>query len=115
MRQAPLEETAIGLWSYSLVRGEREGPAGLRGFSEHPEQALGTRPLRRCSSCPLGWEVEERASLGASQIHSAATTALSVLEVPLVGRQEEFGALVSGIKRRAWAKRASCPSWGRRG
>ena len=40
-------------------------------------------------------EVEERASLGASLIHSAATTALSVLEVPLVGRQEEFGALVS--------------------
>ena len=40
-------------------------------------------------------EVEERASLGASHIHSAATTALSVLEVPLVSRQEEFGALVS--------------------
>ena len=33
--------------------------------------------------------------MGASLIHSAATTALSVLEVPLVSRQEEFGALVS--------------------
>ena len=30
-----------------------------------------------------------------SHIHSAATTALSELEVPLVSRQEEFGALVS--------------------
>src|SRR3954447_14856319 len=41
-------------------------------------------------------EVEERASVGASLIPSAATTtALSVLEVPLVGRQEEFGTLVS--------------------
>jgi predicted ATPase len=40
-------------------------------------------------------EVEERASLGASHIHSAATTALSVLDVPLVDRQQEFGALVS--------------------
>src|ERR671921_289563 len=45
-------------------------------------------------------EVEERASLGASFIQPAATTPtistqLSVLEVPLVGRQEEFGALVS--------------------
>ena len=28
-------------------------------------------------------------------MHSAATTALSALEVPLVSRQEEFGALVS--------------------
>src|SRR5919112_1934160 len=44
-------------------------------------------------------EVEERASLGASFIQPAATptisTQLSVLEVPLVGRQEEFGALLS--------------------
>src|SRR5919112_1527669 len=45
-------------------------------------------------------EVEERASLGASFIQPAATTPtistqLSVLEVPLVGRQEEFGVLVS--------------------
>jgi tetratricopeptide (TPR) repeat protein len=43
-------------------------------------------------------EVEQRASLGASLIPSAATPTiapLSVLEVPLIGRQEEFGALVS--------------------
>src|ERR687889_389559 len=45
-------------------------------------------------------EVEERASLGESFIQPAATTPtistqLSVLEVPLVGRQEEFGVLVS--------------------
>ena len=44
-------------------------------------------------------EVEERASLGASLFHPAATTAaagaLSMLEVPLVGRHEEFGVLVS--------------------
>jgi tetratricopeptide (TPR) repeat protein len=44
-------------------------------------------------------EVEQRASLGASLILSAATptitTQLSALEVPLVGRHEEFGVLVS--------------------
>jgi predicted ATPase len=44
-------------------------------------------------------EVEARASLGAGLIHSAATstvtTQLSALEVPLAGRHEEFGALVS--------------------
>src|SRR5919106_3516730 len=45
-------------------------------------------------------EVEQRSSLGESFIQPAATTPtittqLSVLEVPLVGRQEEFGALVS--------------------
>jgi predicted ATPase len=44
-------------------------------------------------------EIEQRASSGASLIPSSAATttatALSGLEVPLVGRQEEFGALVS--------------------
>ena len=43
-------------------------------------------------------EAEERASLGASLTHSTAsttTTPLSVLEVPLAGRHEEFGVLVS--------------------
>jgi tetratricopeptide (TPR) repeat protein len=44
-------------------------------------------------------EVEERAYLGASFVYSGATptisSQLSVLEVPLVGRQEELGALVS--------------------
>jgi hypothetical protein len=40
-------------------------------------------------------EVEERASLGAGLVPSAATPALSVFVVPLVGRDKEFGVLAS--------------------
>ena len=67
------------------------------GFRNTLGRALGMEPSTQMQelAARLQKEVEERASLGASHIHSAATTALSVLEVPLVDRQEEFGALVS--------------------
>src|SRR5919106_4504546 len=71
------------------------------GFENTLKRELGMEPSPSMQelAARLREEVEERASLGASFIQPAATptisTQLSVLEVPLVGRQEEFGALLS--------------------
>jgi DNA-binding SARP family transcriptional activator/tetratricopeptide (TPR) repeat protein len=99
VRQAPLEETAHRRLM-ELLSGAGESERALlayEGFRNTLSTALGTEPSTQMQrlAARLQEEVEERASLGASLIHSAATTALSVLEMPLVGRQKEFGALVS--------------------
>ena len=99
VRQAPLEETAHRRLM-ELLSGAGESERALlvyEGFRNTLSTALGMEPSTQMQqlAARLQKEVKERASLGASHIHSAATTALSVLEVPLVGRQEEFGALVS--------------------
>src|SRR5919112_1002476 len=71
------------------------------GFENTLKRELKMEPSSQMQelAARLREEVEQRASLGESFIQPAATptisTQLSVLEVPLVGRQEEFGALVS--------------------
>ena len=98
VRQAPLEE--IAHWRLmELLSGAGESERALlvyEGFRNALSRELGTEPSTQMQqlAARLQEEVEERASLGASHFRSAAT-ALSALEVPLVGRQEEFGALVS--------------------
>jgi DNA-binding SARP family transcriptional activator len=99
VRQAPLEEAAsrrlVELLS-SAGKSERALLA-YEGFRNTLSRELQIEPSSQMQQLAgrLREEVEQRASLGASLIPSAATTALSVLEVPLVGRQEEFGTLVS--------------------
>ena len=99
VRQAPLEEIAHRRLM-ELLSGAGESERALlvyEGFRNSLSRALGmepSTPLQQLAA-RLQEEVEQRSSLGASLIHSAATTALSVLEVPLVSRQKEFGALVS--------------------
>jgi DNA-binding SARP family transcriptional activator/tetratricopeptide (TPR) repeat protein len=99
VRQAPLEESAHRRLM-ELLSGTGESERALlvyEGFRNTLSTALGMEPSTQMQqlAARLQEEVGERASLGISPIHSAATTALSVLEVPLVSRQEEFGALVS--------------------
>jgi DNA-binding SARP family transcriptional activator len=99
VRQAPLEEIAHRRLM-ELLTGAGESERALlvyEGFRRTLSRTLGTEPSTQLQhlAARLQDEVEQRASLGSSLIHSAATTALSVLEVPLVGRHEEFGALVS--------------------
>jgi DNA-binding SARP family transcriptional activator/tetratricopeptide (TPR) repeat protein len=98
-RQAPLEESAHRRLM-ELLSGAGESERALlvyEGFRNTLNRELGMEPSTQMQqlAARLQEEVEQRASLGASLIYSAATTALSVLEVPLVSRQEEFGALVS--------------------
>jgi DNA-binding SARP family transcriptional activator/tetratricopeptide (TPR) repeat protein len=99
VRQAPLEEFAHRrLMELLSDAGESERALLVyEGFRNTLSRALGTEPSTQMQefTARLREEADERASLGASHIHSAAVTALSMLEVPLVGRQEEFGALVS--------------------
>ncbi len=99
VRQAPLEEIAHRrLMELLSSAGESERALLVyEGFRNTLGTALGMEPSSQMQelAARLQKEVEERASLGASHIHSAATSALSVLEVPLVDRQQEFGALVS--------------------
>jgi DNA-binding SARP family transcriptional activator len=99
VRQAPLEEIAHRRLM-ELLSGAGESERALvvyEGFRNTLSRALGMEPSTQMQQlvARLQEEVEERASLGASHIHSAGTSALSALEVPLVSRQEEFGALVS--------------------
>jgi hypothetical protein len=69
------------------------------GFKNTLKTELQSEPSSQMQelAARLHEEVQERASLGARLIPSAATLTaqLSALEVPLVGRHEEFGALVS--------------------
>jgi DNA-binding SARP family transcriptional activator len=99
VRQAPLEEIAHRRLM-ELLSGSGESERALlayEGFRNTLSRALGMKPSTQMQelAARLQGEVEQRASLGASHIHTAATTALSALEVPLVSRQEEFGALVA--------------------
>ena len=79
----------------------REALLAYEDFRETLSRALETKPSPRMRelAARLGEEVEQRASLGASLMPPAAApvaaAGLSVLDVPLVGRHEEFGALVS--------------------
>src|SRR3954466_12810921 len=100
VRQASLEEAAHRrLMELLSSAGESERALLVyEGFQNTLNRELQIEPSSRMQRLAgrLREEVEERASVGASLIPSAATTtALSVLEVPLVGRQEEFGTLVS--------------------
>src|SRR3954464_8966981 len=100
VRQASLEEAAHRrLMELLSSAGESERALLVyEGFQNTLNRELQIEPSSRMQRLAgrLREEVEERASVGASLIPSeATTTALSVLEVPLVGRQEEFGTLVS--------------------
>src|SRR5918997_1341601 len=104
VRHAPLEEGAHRrLMELLSSAGESERALlAYEGFENTLNRELGMEPSPRIQELAhrLREEVEQRASLGESLIQPAATTPtittqLSVLEVPLVGRQEEFGALVS--------------------
>jgi DNA-binding SARP family transcriptional activator len=102
-RHAPSEEAAQRrLMELLSSAGESERALlAYEGFRNTLGRALGSEPSSQMQelAARLREEVEERAFLGASLIPSAATptitTQLSVLEIPLVGRQEEFGVLVS--------------------
>jgi DNA-binding SARP family transcriptional activator/tetratricopeptide (TPR) repeat protein len=102
-RHAPLEEAAQRRLM-ELLSGAGESERALlayEGFQNTLKRELQMEPSSRMQeyAASLREEVEERAYLGASFVHSGATptisSQLSVLEVPLVGRQEELGALVS--------------------
>ena len=92
VRQAPLEEIAHRrLMELLSSAGESERALlAYEGFRNTLGRALGMEPSTQMQqlAARLREEVEERASLGTSHIHSAATTALSVLEVPLVDRRK---------------------------
>ena len=99
VRQAPLEESAHQRLM-ELLSGAGESERALlvyEGFRNTLRRELGMEPSTQMQqlTARLQEEVEQRISLGASLIFSAATSPLSVLKVPLVSRQEEFGALVS--------------------
>jgi len=102
-RHAPLEEAAHRRLMELLSRaGEsEEALLAYEDFREALSRVLGMEPSAQMRelAARLGEEVEQRASLGASLMPPAATGApaggLSVLDVPLVGRHKEFGALVS--------------------
>jgi hypothetical protein len=101
VRHTPLEEAAHRrLMELLSSAGDGEGALlAYEGFRDTLRRELETEPSSQMRelAARLQEEVEERASLGASLARSgsATTTPLSVLEVPLVGRHEEFGALVS--------------------
>ena len=102
-KHAPSEEAAQRrLMELLSSAGESERALlAYEGFRNTLGTALGSEPSSQMQelAARLREEVEERAFLGASLIPSAATptitSQLSVLEVPLVGRHEEFGVLVS--------------------
>jgi DNA-binding SARP family transcriptional activator/tetratricopeptide (TPR) repeat protein len=102
-RHAPLEEAAqCRLMELQAAAGESERALlAYEIFRNTLKRELQMEPSSRMQeyAASLREEVEERAHLGASFVYSGATptisSQLSVLEVPLVGRQEELGALVS--------------------
>ena len=99
VRHSPLEEDAHRrLMEMLSGAGDSEGALlAYEDFQNTLRRVLKTEPSPQMQelSGRLQEEVEARSSLGASLTHSATTTALSVFEVPLVGRHEEFGTLVS--------------------
>jgi DNA-binding SARP family transcriptional activator len=99
-RHAPLEEAAYGrLMELLSSAGESvEALLAYKDYRDTLKRGLNVEPSSQMRELAhrLREEVEQRASLGASLAHSSeATTPLSELEVPLVGRHEEFGTLVS--------------------
>ncbi|HET6658501.1 MAG TPA: BTAD domain-containing putative transcriptional regulator, partial [Rubrobacter sp.] len=103
-RRAPLEETAYRrlMELLSSVGESERAILAYEGFENTLGRELGMEPSpplqELCAS--LREEVGQRASLGvtlarASEGAPATTSPPSGLEVPLVGRQEEFGALAS--------------------
>jgi DNA-binding SARP family transcriptional activator len=99
VRHSSLEEAAYRRLM-ELLSGAGESERALlvyEGIQSTLSTAFGMEPSTQMQELAtrLQEEVEQRASLGTSLIHSTATTALSVFEVPLVGRHEEFGVLVS--------------------
>ena len=104
VKQAPLEESAHRrLMELLSSAGESEGALlAYESFEDTLSREFGSEPSTQMKELVgrLREEVEARSSLGASLARSSegtppTTTPLSVLEVPLAGRHEEFGALVS--------------------
>ena len=102
VRHARLEEGAhTRLMELLSSAGESEKALlAFEDFRQTLSRELESEPSNQMQqlAARVQEEVEERASLGASLLHPVATTAagaLSMLEVPLVGRHEEFGVLVS--------------------
>ena len=99
-KHAPLEEDAH-LRLIELLSAGGDGEGALRAYEDFRgvlRRELGSEPSARLTELAdrLREEVEERASLGTGLLaHSTSTTPLSAFEIPFVGRQEEFGALVS--------------------
>ncbi|HEY6713454.1 MAG TPA: BTAD domain-containing putative transcriptional regulator, partial [Rubrobacter sp.] len=111
VRHARLEEGAhTRLMELLSSAGESEKALlAFEDFRQTLSRELESEPSNQMQqlAARLQEEVEERASLGASLLHSAATTAagaLSMLEVPFVGRHEEFGVLVSEYQAASMAQ-----------
>ena len=99
-RHAPLEEAAhLRLVELLSVVGDSDGALlSYQDFRNALSRELDIEPsLHMRELAKRLWnEVEGRASLGASLARwEASPSPLSALDVPFVGRQEEFGALVS--------------------
>ncbi|HEV2742782.1 MAG TPA: AAA family ATPase [Rubrobacter sp.] len=99
-RHAPLDEDPYRrLVELLSVAGDSTGALlAYEGFRHSLKRRLGLEPPPQMRELAerLREEVEERASLGVGVVRSwTAPAPLSGLEVPFVGRHEEFGALVS--------------------
>ena len=97
-KHAPREEDAH-LRLMELLSAGGDGEGALRAYKDFRgalRRELGSEPSARLTELAdrLREEVEERASSGTGLAH-LTTTPLSALEIPFVGRHEEFGALVS--------------------
>ena len=96
---APLEEEAH-LRLMELLSAAGDGTGALLAYEDFRKtlrRGLDLEPSPQMHKLAerLREEVGERGSLAASLAHAAAATSLLALEVPLAGRREEFGALVS--------------------
>jgi hypothetical protein len=101
VKHAPLEEAAYRRLMELLASSGDSDEAllayeGFRNTLSRRLEREAPSPTRELAD-RLQQDVEERAALGVSLIHSTVTPTapLSVLEVPLVGRHEEFGTLFS--------------------
>jgi DNA-binding SARP family transcriptional activator/tetratricopeptide (TPR) repeat protein len=98
-RHAPLEEAAY-LRLAELLSAAGEGEQAFlasQEFRNTLKSELEIEPSVRMRELAerLRKEVEERTPLSESLAHSATTASLSPLEIPFMGRHEEFGVLVS--------------------
>ena len=118
VRQAPLEETAHRRLM-ELLSGAGESERALlvyEGFRNTLSRALGMSPLRRCSSCPLGCRRSRRGLLWVRAVYTLQLLLrFRCWRCRWLAARKSLVRSSQSIKRRAWAKRASCPSWGRRG
>jgi predicted ATPase/DNA-binding SARP family transcriptional activator len=97
-KHAPLEEDAHRQLM-ELLSAAGDGEGALRAYEDFRgvlRKKLDSEPPSRLTELAdrLREEVEERASLATGLAH-LTTTALWTFEIPFVGRQEEFGTLVS--------------------